>query len=178
MAGRGLAGLSPGMRAFLAVDAVLVVLLVVLFLAVPRGGGDGGAEEVTASPTATGGATPTAEETAEAVAFALPSGNIACDMSAGGVECRIASFTYAAPEVAGCEGTTGNVVRLDAQGFAFVCVEGDPPVAAGAGVPVLEYGSQESAGEYTCRSGTDGVTCTGSGGVGFRLARADWTELP
>ncbi|QCB94060.1 hypothetical protein [Cellulomonas shaoxiangyii] len=178
MAGRGFAGLTPGMKAFLAVDAVLVVLLVLLFVVVQRGGDDGDAGAA-ATPTPSGTAAPAPEATpAEAVAFALPSGNIACDMSAGGVECRIASFTYAAPEVAGCEGATGNVVRLDAQGFAFVCVEGDPPATAGADVPVLEYGSQETAGEYTCRSGTDGVTCSGAGGVGFRLARADWTELP
>ncbi|WP_136520503.1 hypothetical protein [Cellulomonas telluris] len=177
MAGRGLAGLSPGMKAFLAVDVVLVVVLVVLLFALRGGGPDEGAA---GGPTATGTAAPTGEATAEPepVSFVLPSGNIGCDMTAGGVECRIASFTYAPPQVAGCEGTTGNVVRLDAQGFAFACVEDEPPAVAAPGATRLEYGRETTVGDWTCGAGTDGVTCTGPGGVGFRLARADWSELP
>lgn len=180
MAGRGLAGLSPGMKAFLAVDAVLVVLLVVLVVVLHGGGGGAPGAD------APGGATPTTSATAgedataaaDPVAFVLPSGNIGCDMTAGGVECRIGGFTYAPPQVAGCEGSTGNVVRLDAQGFAFVCVEGEPPAVAAPGATRLEYGRQATVGDWTCGSGTDGVTCTGPGGVGFRLARGDWVELP
>ncbi|QGQ21039.1 hypothetical protein GC089_11645 [Cellulomonas sp. JZ18] len=168
------------MKAFLAVDVVLVVALVVVLLVTLQGRDGGPDAGATDGATATGTAGPTdaATDAAEPVSFVLPSGNIGCDMTPGGVECRVGSFTYAAPQVAGCEGTTGNVVRLDAQGFAFVCVEDEVPPVAAAGAARLEYGREATVGDWTCASGTDGVTCTGPGGVGFRLARGDWAELP
>ena len=114
----------------------------------------------------------------EPVAFALPSGNIACTMSVDGVTCTIASYTYAPPVVAGCTEMTGHVLVLNADGVAFDCVSGPPPAVAGDDVPVLEYGLTTSVGDYTCRSATDGVQCTDASGTGFQLARASWSELP
>lgn len=174
----GWRGLSRGMQAFLLVDALLVVLLVVvLAVTLPGRGGGGGAAasaDGTASSSPSADAAPTAP--AATVAFGMPSGNIACEMSAEGVLCTIGSFTYAQPQVTGCEAATGHVVRLDADGFRFVCEDdGVPPVTP---TQELAYGASEQVGGWTCASGTDGVTCTDAAGVGFRLARAQWVTLP
>lgn len=162
-------------RTLVVVDAVLVtvflVLLVVTLASRPGGDPEAGA---TSTPTAT----ETGSTSAAADAFRLPSGNIACTMSGDGVTCTIADYTYAPPPVEGCAGTTGHVLTLGPDGVAFVCEEGDAPTAAGDDVRTLEYGSETRVDGYTCRSGTDGVTCTDADGTGFRLARASWTELP
>lgn len=176
-----LRGLSRGMQAFVLLDVLLVLVLVVLVVTLPRSGGVDGAQAVASTPAA--GAQPTAdpgdgEEDADGdtVAFTSPTGNIACEMSAAGVLCTIGSFTYAPPQVTGCEGETGHVVGLDAEGFGFRCEDdGVPQVERGSALP---YGSTASAGGYRCASGTDGVTCTDAAGVGFRLARAQWNALP
>ena len=173
-----LRGLSRGMQVFLLVDVLLVVLLVVLVIVLPgRDGGGGGGQETTATgaaPSATADAVD--DEPVDAVAFELPSGNIACEMSVEGVVCTIGSFTYAAPQVAGCEAPTGHVLQLDAEGVGFRCEQdGVPQIEAGT---ELTYGASETVGDYTCASGTDGVTCTDAAGVGFRLARAQWNALP
>jgi len=166
-------------RALVVADAVLVLTFLVLLVLYVAGGASGGAGDahVSTSPTAStsasapGGAAGPTE-------FRLPSGNIACAMADQGVTCTIASYTYAQPVVAGCTGTTGHVLVLDADGVAFTCETGPTPQVAGDDVTTLEYGSSATAGDYTCTSATDGVTCTNSQGVGFRLARASWTELP
>ncbi len=181
MNGRGpLAGLSRGLRAFLLVDVVLVVLLVVVLAVTLPGRGGGAADDDRAPATATSAtASPTsgsAGRSERPVTFALPSGNITCEMSPSGVVCTIGSFTYAAPQVTGCDAGAGHVVRLDADGFAFQCEDDGVP---DLGTPVeLAYGATQSVGGYTCSSGTDGVTCTDAAGVGFRLARAQWVTLP
>lgn len=175
-----LQGLSRGMQAFLLVDVLLVALLVVLVIALPGRGGAGARAAATATastpseaPDADGDETPSIDP----VSFALPSGNIACEMSVEGVVCTIGDFTYAAPQVTGCDSPTGHVVRLDAEGFGFACEDGDVPRPAVDGGE-LAYGERETVGDYTCASGTDGVTCTDAAGVGFRLPRAAWTALP
>ncbi len=175
MSGRGpFAGLSRGMKAFLLVDAVLVVLLVVVLAVTLPGRGGGDAQDVATAPSAS--SSPTSAAADRPVTFALPSGNIACEMSAAGVVCTIGSFTYAPPQVTGCDAGAGHVVRLDADGFAFQC-EDDGVPDLGATVE-LAYGERQTVGGYTCASGTDGVTCTDAAGVGFRLARAQWVTLP
>jgi len=170
------------MQAFVLVDVLLVVLLVVVLAAtLPGGGGSAdtaAATTTTSTPTATSDAGDGEEdESGETIAFTLPSGNIACEMGVEGVLCSIRSFTYAPPQVTGCEAETGHVVRLDAEGFGFVCEDDDAPRVTADG-PELTYGLRESVGDYTCASGTDGVTCTDAGGIGFRLARAQWSALP
>ncbi|MEZ0449145.1 hypothetical protein [Cellulomonas sp. ICMP 17802] len=174
---------ARNVRLFVIVDAVLVVLaLVLLFVFLGSGGGGGNADDTSGqspAPSASGGPSSSSSATSsEPVAFALPSGNIACTMSVDGVTCTIASYTYAPPVVAGCTEVTGHVLVLNSDGVAFDCVSGPPPAVAGDDVPVLEYGSSTSVGDYTCRSATDGVQCTDASGVGFRLARASWSELP
>ena len=165
---------------FVVVDVLLVIVLVVL--ALNRGNGDGGSDASTGAPAgassasaASGSATPPSTEPAQ---FALPSGNIACIMSVDGVTCTIASITYEAPPVAGCAEVTGHVLVLNADGFAFSCVSGPPPAVAGSDVPVLDYGSSMTVGDYTCESASDGVSCVDGSGTGFQLARASWKELP
>ncbi|ADG74271.1 conserved hypothetical protein [Cellulomonas flavigena DSM 20109] len=176
-----LRGLSRGMQVFVLVDVLLVLALVVLVVTLPRGGGVDGARAAESSPTASAEATSDAGDGQEdvavdPVAFASPTGNIACEMSIEGVLCTIGSFTYAPPRVTGCEGQTGHVIGLDAEGFAFRCEDdGVPQVTPTSELP---YGSTASVGDYTCASGTDGITCTDATGVGFRLARAQWNALP
>ncbi|WP_291809468.1 hypothetical protein [Cellulomonas sp.] len=180
-----LRGLSRGMQAFVLIDVLLVLLLVVVLAAtLPGGGGSGDAASAattTSTPTATSDVGDGDEDGEgrpdETVAFTLPSGNIACEMGVEGVLCSIRSFTYAPPQVTGCEAETGHLLRLDAEGFGFVCEDDDAPRVTADG-PELTYGLRETVGDYTCASGTDGVTCTDAGGIGFRLARAQWNALP
>jgi len=172
---------ARNVRLFVIVDVVLVVLAVVLLLMFMNNDGDGGGDSAGQTPAATASAGPSASSSStstEPVAFALPSGNIQCLMSVDGVTCTIASYTYAPPVVAGCTEVTGHVLVLNSDGVAFDCVSGPPPAVAGDDVPVLEYGQATSVGEYTCSSGTDGVQCVDGSGVGFKLARASWSELP
>lgn len=164
-------------RTWVVIDAVLVTVLLVLGLVTLLGGDDGGGQEPGAAAPSV---SPTAAATGatEPTEFALPSGNIACTMAPSGVTCTIASITYDPPAVAGCTGDTGHVLVLNDDGFAFDCVNGAAPSVAGDDVPVLEYGSSATSGDYTCVSASDGVTCTDDAGVGFKLARASWEELP
>jgi len=163
-------------RWWMAADAVLVTVFMVLLVARLSADGGGASAEptATASVSVEGPTTPAGEETK----FRLPSGNIACTMSGAGVTCTIASIAYDPPAVAGCDGRTGHVLVLNEDGFAFACVRGPAPTVAGDDVPTLEYGSSSEVGGYTCRSATDGVRCTDGDGVGFHLARAAWAELP
>lgn len=175
--------MARNVRLFVIVDAVLVVLVVVLAVVFFSGGGGGGGDDASddGSTGATASSTPSGSSSAtstEPLAFASPTGNIACTMSVDGVTCTIASYTYAPPVVAGCTEVTGHVLVLNADGVAFSCVSGPPPAVAGDDVTVLEYGSSTSVGDYTCRSATDGVQCVDASGVGFQLARASWSELP
>ena len=131
--------LSPGMKVFLGVDVALVVTFLVLLVMAIAGGGseDGASSSVDAPASAVGQvqAEPDVDQVAaDPVSFTLPSGNIACEMSIEGVVCTIGSFTYAAPQVAGCEAPTGHVLQLDAEGVGFRCEQdGVPHIAAPTG---------------------------------------------
>jgi hypothetical protein len=187
-----MSGLSRGIKIFLAVDAVLVLVLVIAGAIVLTGGGDDG--DSTAgdrTPAATAGATgsgsaPDASDGsspqatgADAATFASPSGNISCTMSADGVTCTIAHITFAPPVVEGCTGSTGHLVVLNTDGVTVPCVEGADPAVASADVTVLDYGRAEQVGPYTCTSATNGVTCVvEESGVGFRVATAELATLP
>ncbi|GEK20855.1 hypothetical protein [Cellulomonas xylanilytica] len=171
---------ARNIRLFVIVDVVLVVLLAIVAIVYLNNQGSGTASDGTTA-SASAGSTPSSSSSStstEPVAFALPSGNIACTMSVDGVTCTIASYTYAPPVVPGCTEVTGHVLVLNADGFAFDCVSGPAPAVASDDVPVLEYGLSTSVGDYTCRSATDGVQCTDGSGTGFQLARASWSELP
>lgn len=177
------ASLSRGVKIFLAVDLVLVLGLVVVAVVVLGGGSDEPAPTAgtTQSAGATGAASPGSTATStEPQSFASPTGNISCTMSVDGVTCQIAHTTVAPPVVEGCTGTTGHVVMLnEADGVTTPCVDGPAPVAASADTPVLEYGSEQTVGSYTCSSASNGMTCVVAGsGVGFRLATAELATLP
>lgn len=186
--GRRLLGnLSPRMTAFLVADGVLVLAFVVV-LALYLSGGLGGSATATSPSAAAGGATgaatgaptdaaseaPTPDaSSADAVVFALPSGNIACELSAQGATCTIANSTATPPVDDTCPGVLGLVLTVDENGAATPCVEGAAPGAAAAGTPVLEYGQSETVGDYTCTSSATGVSCQNdASSAGFKLARA------
>jgi hypothetical protein len=179
------ASLSRGVKIFLAVDLVLVLGLVVAAVVVLGGGSDGpaptaGSTQGAGTSAAVAPAGTPAATSSEPQSFASPTGNIACTMSVDGVTCSIAHTTVAPPVVEGCTGTTGHVVMLNAaDGVSTPCVDGPAPVAASADTPVLEYGSEQSVGPYTCSSASNGMTCVVEGsGVGFRLATAELATLP
>lgn len=172
-------GMSRGMRVFLVADAVLVVALLVLIgvwvsrpASTPSAGSASGGS--TSAPTGTPGPSAGTEPTS----FTMPSGNIACTVSVDGVTCTIATIRFEPPVVAGCTGQTGHVFVLNAEGVTVPCVDGAPPAVAGDDVTTLEYGSSTAVGDFTCTSATDGVTCTGADGVGFKLASGAWSQLP
>ena len=180
------AGMSRGMKAFVAVDVVLVLALVVTAVLVLGGRGDGSpAASPTsgAAPAATAGATSGATDRATsdtALSFASPTGNIACTMSPDGVTCTIANIRYTVPASEGCTGTTGHVVVLTtADGVTTPCVDGPGPAVASADTPALDYGRAQTVGPYTCTSASNGMSCVvDATGVGFRVATAALTTLP
>ena len=185
------------MRAFLAVDVVLVLVLVVLLAT--RGGGedpelaveapesaasesvasassgqdapDSDAEpEVSASPHGSESGDPDAPRL-----FASPSGNIVCSIAEDAASCSIAVLSdEGLVEDETCDGTVGHVVRVTAEGGAErPCVEGDPPGEAPAATPVLDYEDSTAAFGYTCTSSRSGIICRhDETGHGFSIARA------
>lgn len=167
-------------RILVAVDAVLVGALVIALVVtgVNRGARTGTAATTGSSVGGSSSPAPSASASSGPAHFRLPSGNIACTLTADSATCTIANATFTVPPVAGCTGTVGHTVVLDAQGVATPCETGPAPGPAGQDVPTLPYGSSSTLGGRTCTSATDGVTCTDAGGVGFRLARESLTLLP
>ena len=188
--------LSPAMRAFVAVDVVLVIALVVVILAT-RGGPEtppptSAAASATADPATPPATSPSAqasqtatsptrtedptegEDEDEARLFASPSGNIVCSISPDGASCSIAELSAEGlVEDEDCEGTVGHVVRVTAEGAERPCVTGRPPGKAPSGTPELEYETSTSAFGYTCTSSRSGIICRHDGtGHGFSIARA------
>jgi len=159
--------------ALAAVDAVLLVMLVVLAVSLPvfRAAP---VEATSPSPTSTG---VMADQPTD---FRMPSGNIACRLTEAGVTCMIDSFSYAAPPAAGCTGKVGEVVVLDADGARAPCPSevSNPMIATDANV--LEYGRWVRAGDYRCQSSQAGVLCTRESlnPAGFRLSRTAFEITP
>lgn len=183
MSGTGRLGLDHHrlVRILVVVDAVLVGALVIALVVtgVNRGAGQGSAASG-GSPTGatSSGPAPSGSASSGPARFRLPSGNIACTLTADSATCTIASATFTVPPVAGCTGTVGHTVVLDDKGVATPCETGPAPTVAGSDVTTLPYGSSSTLAGRTCTSGTDGVTCTDGRGVGFRLARESLTVLP
>ena len=170
--------LSPGMRTFAAIDAVLVLgLLVLIVVTLARGTGSGSTSATTgASPTtsASPSASPTTHESLSV--FASPSRNIACTITADGATCTIASITFTPPAINGCTGPVGHVVMVDATGSAMPCPDGPAPEVAGQDVAVLDYGRRTSVHGYTCESSTAAMTCwNDTTGQGFSIARQTYS---
>jgi hypothetical protein len=178
--------LSPAMRVFVAVDVVLVLALVAVFL-LTRPGGDEDAGRPVASTAAPASSSASGEggepeepeqstsgEEGEPVLFASPSGNITCTITPEEASCAIATVAEGAlVEDESCGGTVGHLVRVTAEGAERPCVPGDPPGTAPEGTPVLEYDETTSAFGFTCTSSRSGVICRHDGtGHGFSVARA------
>ena len=178
--GRRLLGtLSPRMTAFVVADGVLVLAFVVVLALYLSGGLRGAAAGSTPSAATSGtagetSAAPTPDVASpDAVKFALPSGNIACELSEKGATCTIANSSATPPVDETCSGVLGLVLTVDENGAAAPCVEGASPGAAAAGTPVLEYGQAKTVGDYTCTSSSTGVTCQNDKTTdGFKLAKA------
>ncbi|WP_029289465.1 DUF6636 domain-containing protein [Cellulomonas sp. HZM] len=168
-------------RTWLVVDVVLVLLLVVIAVTTSGGGSPQGQGPSGPPSTSTPGAPATtgASGTADGpTQFGLPSRNIGCVMQDDGVTCTIASYTYSQPKANGCDGERGHVMALHGSDVSFPCQSSSTTTRAVAtDVPVLEYGMSANAGDYTCTSATDGVTCVNGKGDGFRLSRASWEKV-
>lgn len=184
--------LSPGVKVFLAVDLVLVLVFVVL-LATNRPSGDPVARDSSSSsrssesPSSAGDPSspqdesgpeesPSPEETdQEPLLFASPSGNIQCSVTAEAASCTISSVADGALiEDESCEGTVGHLVRVDSTGEAErPCLLDDPPRKAPKSMPVLDYEESEAAFGFTCTSSRSGIICRHEEtGHGFSVARA------
>lgn len=183
--------LGPGIVAFIVIDVVLVLGVVIAAIII-LGGGDGGPGPRGTSPAAgspgTSATTPvTGEPTATTSRpagtdqrFAAPSGNIMCDITAAGARCGIASLAQKPAPVDGCDGTVGFVYTVDVAGKVDVpCVpKSEKPKKAGANVNVLGYGQSSAAYGFTCTSEESGMTCVDDAtGRGFALARAGGRSL-
>ncbi|MCZ2261909.1 hypothetical protein [Isoptericola sp. QY 916] len=171
--------LSAGWIAFIAVDVVLIVTMVVLAVQMfgapsPTAPQAGGAPVASQEPSAS--ASEEAPMQGEVLArFAAPSKNITCSIYDDGVSCGIAQLNQQPAPMEGCDGTTGYVVTVDGEGkVAQPCVPKDQqPKAAGDDADVLEYGDSITEGDYTCTSEDTGMSCTHDPtGNGFSLARA------
>jgi hypothetical protein len=171
--------LSAGWIAFIAVDAVLIITMVVLAVQI-FGSPSPTASDTGGTPVASQEPSPSASEEApmqgEVLAhFAAPSQNITCSVYADGASCGIAQLNQQPAPTEGCDGTTGYVVTVDGEGqVAQPCVPADEqPEAAGDDVDVLDYGDSITEGDYTCTSEETGMSCTHDPtGKGFSLARA------
>lgn len=172
--------LSPGWIAFIALDVVLVVALVVF--AVNMLGGRGNADQADDGPTAasTQDVTPTDEATPappEVLAeFASPSGNIVCAITSADVTCSIAQLNQQPAPVEGCEGTVGYRVTLSAETgeVSLPCVPADAqPKPAEPSTQKLEYTQSVTQGQFTCTSADTGMSCKDdTTGKGFSIAKA------
>lgn len=98
------------------------------------------------------------------VAFLSPSRNISCeiDYQRHGIPDAAFCFTISPPAS----------VSMDPAGALSRCA-GERCLANPAeGTPILSYGQTMGAGPFSCRSETDGVTCTVTSGRGFTISNA------
>jgi hypothetical protein len=170
---------SSGARAAFAVLGVLVLVVVVAFawnqLSRPGTDDEAGASTVTneqQSPSPS----PDAAAAEVLAAFASPTGNITCEITAAEASCGIAQLTQQPAPVAGCDGTVGYRVTLSAETgeVALPCVPSDQqPRAAAPGATLLAYGDSVTKGQFTCTSTEQGMSCQVSPSErGFTIARA------
>jgi hypothetical protein len=174
--------LSPGWIAFIVVDVVLIVVAGIFAFNALTGSAPQvpqGDETVAAAPSdgatddATGAAA--ADPGEQLTEFASPSRNITCQIFENAVTCGIAALEQQPAPVESCNGTTGYVVTLDAEGMVSLpCVEsGDTPKKAPKKMDQVGYGESVTEGDFTCESREDGMHCQHDPtGNGFSLARA------
>ena len=183
-----------------------------------EGGGDGGGQtgspEAVAPPTAPadiqaapgdrsasgGGGSVTVD--ADQAAFVLPSGNIACSVTAAGAVCQIEekSFTpspdhLSDANLAGCSAEAADAMRLAEGRGAWTCVpeplagqadvttggwwaeqvDAETTEEDGATLAVLPYGWTLTVGGTSCTSAESGVSCVSNDlGRSFTLASSTY----
>jgi hypothetical protein len=109
---------------------------------------------------------------ADSSPFISPSGNIDCQIDAGGAICDIHDHTYQPPPPPPCaeHSPWGSRFVLEAGKAATVVCHSDSLRVPGE--PTLDYGQTKSAGTFTCASDPSGVKCTdSSSGHYFRVSR-------
>jgi hypothetical protein len=143
--------LGAGLVTLIVVDAVLVLVLAVLFVQRGPGFGSGAQGLGAASPSGS---------PAEVVAFASPTRNIGCTITPEAANCKIAQYMYETPSLEDCTGNAGNEIEVTAEGAHWVCRTGSPPPPPSADVPDLDWGDSIAVYGFTCTSENDGVTCT------------------
>lgn len=150
--------------------------------------------------SASGGTSITIE--ADQAGFVLPSGNIACSITAGGAVCQISDKTFtvdgqylSATNLPSCTAADADAMRLASGRGAWTCVSepvaGQAAVTAGGwwveqvdgtvltqdgqDLAVLPYGSSITLGPVTCASSEAGVTCSsGELGRSITLSRTSF----
>jgi eukaryotic-like serine/threonine-protein kinase len=165
-----------------AVAAAVVGVVVVVALVV--GGGGGGT--VAAPPVPPSGGPPPSEPVPDGVidattddrfgaggpAFASPSGNIACSITAVGARCDVAEQSWdLPPKPEDCTAAWGTGVVLELGRPAELSCVGD--TLADPDLEVLAYGEAVRFAGVTCTSRETGVRCEEAGSAhGFEVARA------
>lgn len=149
----------------------------------------------TASRTATSGAASSATSTPPStptptpgrphgpsglLGFTTPSGNIACYVNSGTpgdatdpgeARCDVAQDTWnAPPPPASCAGDWGHSVTVGPDGATLACV-----TDSAANDNVVDYGTTQVRGAFSCAVAQTGVTCTDlDTGHGFAVASAEY----
>ncbi|UFU04070.1 hypothetical protein LQF12_05630 [Ruania suaedae] len=193
MAQRG--GLGPWGVVLVCVDALLIVALVIILVTWPDSGTSqpaptGDAEATAEADGSDDGESPEAAEDAAAdgdepsqdpeievpedaldvAAFALPSGNIWCEIAADAATCVIEAFSFSPPEVADCAAdSVGYRWEVSAEGAGPLC--GTAPEQPGD-LAELDYGQVTQVGDILCESTEGGPVCRSiSSGHGLQIAR-------
>ncbi|OBJ57194.1 hypothetical protein [Mycobacterium asiaticum] len=95
--------------------------------------------------------------------FYAPSHNLGCEISYQRGS-GIADETYCQTD------SPPQSVRMSTNGSFKTCTGESCLGNAGQGTPTLPYGQSAGVGPFTCRSETDGVTCTVTNGRGFTIS--------
>jgi hypothetical protein len=187
------AGVTPGVRRLaLTASVVLVAALVACSgpsdtrnddaatptVASNDGLGDAPAPNDSPGPTDTsprpGPSTATAAPSVVTeAAFASPSGNIGCYLTADGARCDIAKKSWSPPPAPdSCTLDWGFGVAVGKDGEATFTCAGDTVLGAR---DKLEYGESLKAGPIRCDSASAGMRCENTAtGHGFRLAKEQY----
>lgn len=108
----------------------------------------------------------------ESLQFVTPSKNIGCYLDPDGVRCDIADRIWKVEKPSDCELDYGQGVQVSDGMATFVCA-GDTVLG---GTTLLGYGETAKAGDFSCLSQKEGVTCRNNAtGRGFTLAKEGHT---
>lgn len=168
-----------------AVALTVIAVAVIAAMLISRGGDESGQGTKAADESSTATSTPTTNPSAagttrspepppdnSTTSFTSPTGNIGCVIDASLVRCDIRTRNWQPPRrPSDCPPSTGygqGIMLSPDRGAEFVCA-GD--TAFGDGDP-LAYGSSIIAGDLTCTSSEEGMSCVhGRSGNGFAISR-------